>query len=251
MPPRGAAQPRPAQEQRDMDGGKRSRRKRRRRGGRNRDGSAQEPSSRERGGSPAASIGSVVEVNGNVAPKPEAEPADWEEAREAVVAPADGGPSHETLVTTATGATTHEAGDAPPSSRRRRRRRKRSRGEGASDTGEAPPVSRQVPAVSPGVRQDEAWEAFAEPVAPPPETEQPAPAPAPVPVEARVPEARGETDRGPAPPEEPLAKKAPKKTALEQGRDCRRKSRRRPPRKKPRSGKERRERRLRRAGSEW
>jgi hypothetical protein len=154
----------------------------------------------------------VVEVNGNVAPKPEAEPAGWEEAREAVVTPADGGPSHETLVTTATEATTHEAGDAPPSSRRRRRRRKRSRVEGVSDTGEAPPVSRQVPAVTVGVRRDEAWEAFAVPVAPPLETEQPAPAP--VLSEARVPEEAAKTGmEALAPREEPPVKKAPKRTA--------------------------------------
>ena len=200
---------------------KRGRRKRRRRGGRNRDGSAQEPSTRERGASPAASIGSVVEVevNGNVAPEPEAEPADWEEAREAVVPPAIRGMSNEMLVTTATGEMTHETGDTPPSSRRRRRRRKRSRGEGA--VGEAPfqkkettPASQAlIPAESMVARRNEAREAVPVSVLPPREAEHSAPAAAPA-SETRVPEAAGETNReAPAPREEPQGKKAPKRIA--------------------------------------
>jgi ribonuclease E len=223
-PPGDAAPPRPAQEQRDGDGGgKRGRRKRRRRGGRNRDGSAQEPSTRERGASPAASIGSVVkaavEVNGNVAPEPETEPVDWEEAREAVVTPAVRGMSHETPVTTATEEMTHEAGDAPPSSRRRRRRRKRSRGEGPASEGpfekrEAPPVSQEVPAESTAIRRDEDREVTPVPAAPLQRAEQPSAAAAPTPSVVLAPEAGGEPDReAPAPREEAPVKKAPRKTA--------------------------------------
>ncbi len=201
-PLRDAAPPRPAQEQGDgAGGGKRSRRKRRRRG-RNRDGSVQEPSPREWGAPPAASIGSVVEkdvevevegaINGNVGP--------------------------ETEVSLASGEPPRGVEGGPPSSRRRRRRRKRSRGEGTPETMAAQRVSPEVPAESTGVRQDEAWEAFAVRVTPPVEMEQPSPPAAPSPVsapapeEARVPDAGRETDRkSPAPREEPPVKKAPKK----------------------------------------
>jgi ribonuclease E len=187
-PPVAAAPPRPAREQGDgAGGGKRSRRKRRRRG-RNRDGSAQESSPREWGAPPVASIGSVVEVDGNADPETEASPS-------------DGGQSRET-----------EGG--LPSSRRRRRRRRRSRGEGSAETREAPPVSQEFPAASLTVRQDEAREAPPVPVAAQPETEQPAPASAPSPSGARVPGVGGEADREPlAPREEPPGKKAPKRTA--------------------------------------
>ncbi|MHB8836220.1 MAG: Rne/Rng family ribonuclease [Candidatus Methylomirabilia bacterium] len=199
-----ASRLRPAQEQRDGDGGgKRSRRKRRRRGGRNRDGSAQEPSPREWGAPPAASIGSVVEVeaevNGNVGPATELSPADEEPRREPQVTTADQGPLRETE-------------DAQPSSRRRRRRRRRSRGEGAAETREVSQVAREVSAEPMVVRRDEARQALPLPVAPPPVTAQPAPAPALA--GARVPEARGEADVAPlAPREKPAAKKAPKRAA--------------------------------------
>jgi ribonuclease E len=212
-PRRDAAPPRPPQEQRDGEGGgKRSRRKRRRRGGRNRDGSAPEPSTRERGAPPAASIGSVVdevedEVGGNVAPEHDFPPADRVMSREALVAQTAGEP-------------THQAGDAAAPSRRKKRRRRRSKGE--RPAGEAPFARREAQPVlpesgggAPYVRHDEAWEAFAVPVAPSLDTVQPSPAatPAPVPAEARVPEAGGETDReAPAPRGEPPVKKAPKRT---------------------------------------
>jgi ribonuclease E len=192
-PPGDASPPRPAPEQRDgaAGGGKRSRRKRRRRG-RNRDGSAQEPSPREWGAPPAASIGSVVEVDGNAAPETEA-------------LPADGGQPRET-------------GDASaPSSRRRRRRRKRSRsagpvGELPFERREAPPVSKEVPAEPIVVRQDEAREAARASVAPLHAAEQPAEAAAPTSSGARVPEAGGETGReAPLPSEELPVKKTAKK----------------------------------------
>ena len=234
---RAAAPPRPAQEQRDGDGGgKRGRRKRRRRGGRNRDGSAQEPSTRERGAPPAASIGSVVdevedEVSGNVAPENDFPPADRVMSREALVAQTDGEPAH-------------QAGDAAASSRRKKRRRRRSKGE--RPAGEAPfaqrdaqPVLPESGAGAPNVRHDEAWEAFAVPVAPPLETVQPSPAatPAPVPAEARVPEAgRGSRQGSPRSPgraarEEGSRGRPPRKRPRR-----RRRSRRRPPRRRPRSG---------------
>jgi ribonuclease E len=189
-----AAPPRPTQEQRDGEGGgKRSRRKRRRRG-RNRDGSPQEQAPREWGAPPAASIGSVVEAHGNVAPEPE-------------VFPADGGQPR-------------ERDDAQPSSRRRRRRRRRSRGEGGAEMTASPHVSQEVSAGPQVHRREEAWEAPPVTVVPPPETAHPAPVPvsAPAPVEARaevhVPEAGGGTDAGPvAPGEEPPGKKRPKRTA--------------------------------------
>lgn len=189
-----AAPPRPAQGLRDDTGvGTRSRRKRRRRGGRNRDGSAQEPSPRGWGAppTPAASIGSVAEDYGNVAPGPQ-------------VFPPDPPPPRVTE-------------DAQPSSRRGRRRRRRggrSRGEGGLETNGAPLFAREVSAGPMAVRQDEAWKAFAVPVAPPRATEHPAPVPAPVPAEARVPEAGGDFSvKASAPPAEPPVKKAPKRTA--------------------------------------
>lgn len=186
MPARDAPPLRPAPEQRDGEGGgKRLRRKRRRRG-RSRDGSAQEPSPREWGAPPAASIGSVVEAHGNVAPETGVSPTDLGQPR--------------------------EAEDAQPSSRRRRRRRRRSRGDGAAETREAPQVAREVETGPMVVSQHEVRQAPPVPVAPPPVTEQPAPAP--VFSGARVPEARGETDVVPlAPREEPPGKKAPKRAA--------------------------------------
>jgi ribonuclease E len=187
-PPGNAAPPRPIQEQREgAGGGKRSRRKRRRRG-RKRDGSAQEPTPGEWGEHPAASIGSVVEVQGNVAPEPE-------------VSPADGGQSHETV-------------DAHPSSRRRRRRRRRVRGEGAADTKESPLTSQEVSAESISVHQDKAREVTPAAVSFPLGTEQPSPTFAPAPSGARVPEVGGETDmEALAPREEPPGEKLAKRPA--------------------------------------
>jgi len=204
MPPTDAP-PRQVQEPRDGDGGgKRGRRKRRRRGGRNRDGSAQELSARERDASPAASIGSVVEARGNIAAEPETFPEDGDQPRETQVTLANGRPSIEE--------------EASLSSRRKRRRRRRSRGEGP--TGDVPfarpeatPPALAIPAESVVDRQDEAWKAFAIPVAPRVAEAQPAPAAASAP-EARVPQAATETDRGaPAPREESPVKKAPRKAA--------------------------------------
>jgi len=124
-PARDAAPARPAQEQRDGDGGgKRSRRSRRRRG-RKRDGSTQEPSPRESGAPAAASIGSVVEFDGNRAPETEASPADGGQSRE-------------------------REGVLPSSRQRRRRGRRRSRGGGAVETKEMPLVMEQpAPAPAP------------------------------------------------------------------------------------------------------
>jgi ribonuclease E len=183
-----AVPPRPAQEQRDGNGvGKRSRRKRRRRG-RKRDGSAQELFPREGGESPAASIGSVVRVDGNLAPETE-------------ISPTDGGQSSETE-------------EAPTSSRRRRRRRRRPRGEGAAETKESPLVSPEVPAESVVVHHDEARRATLVPVVSPPGTGQPTPPSAPAPSGERVPEAGGETDtEALAPREEPPGKKTPRRAA--------------------------------------
>lgn len=203
-PPAVAPPRRPAEEQRDdAGGGKRSRRKRRRRGGRNRDGSAQEPFPREWGApsAPAASIGSVAENYGNVAPEPQVFPPDPPPPRDTRAAAGAAGGTE----------------DTQPSSRRGRRRRRRggrSRGEGGPETNGAPLVAREVSPGPTGVRRDAAWEAFAVPVAPPRETEQPASAPAPVPAESRVPEAGGESSvQALASPEEPPVKKAPKRAA--------------------------------------
>ncbi len=210
-PPRETAPPRPAQEHGNGAGGeKRSRRKRRRRG-RKHDGSAQEPSPREWGAPPAASIGSVVEkieneFRGNVAPENDFPPAARVMSREALVAQTDAGPAQEDA-------------DAAASSRRKRRRRRRSKGERPSDQAAvelktAPPVLTESGAGAPNVRHDEAWEAFAVPAVPPPAVERAAEAAAPAPAAAPVPQASGEASReAPAPREEPAVKKAPRKTA--------------------------------------
>jgi ribonuclease E len=212
--PRTAARPRPAQEQRDeAGGGKRGRRKRRRRGGRNRDGSAQEPSTREQLDSPAASIGSVVDeiedgVSGNVAPENDFPPADRVMSREA-------------LVTMTAEGMAKEAEDASPSSRRKRRRRRRSRGEGPSDqtavqVKTAPPVLPSG-AASPEVRHDEAWEAFVVPAVPPRAVEHTAEAATPAPAEVPVPQATEKADQdAPAPRKEPPVKKTPKRSVPKQ-----------------------------------
>jgi ribonuclease E len=210
-PPVAAAAPRPAQEQRDGDGGgKRGRRKRRRRGGRNRDGSAQEPATRERGAAPAASIGSVVdeiedEGSGNVAPKNDFPPAARVMSREALVAQTHVEPAP-------------EEGDAAASSRRKKRRRRRSKGERpAGDAPFAPraaqPVLPQSDAGAPLVRHDEAWEAFAVPAVPPPAVERAAEAAPPAPAAAPVPQAAAASPAASAPAEAPAVKKAPRKTA--------------------------------------
>jgi ribonuclease E len=188
--PRTAAQRATPQEQRDGEGGgKRSRRKRRRRG-RKRDGGAPERFPREWKESPSVSIGSVLEVSGNVAPETEVPQADVGQPR--------------------------ETEDAQPGSRRRRRRRRRSRGAGGDETRQAPPAAQGFSAEPLVVRQDTAQREPQAPAAPAREAEHPAPvpAPAPVPSEARSAEAGVETGREPlAPREEPSVKKAPRRAA--------------------------------------
>ena len=101
----------------------------------------------------------------------------------------------------------------PPGGRRRRRRR--SRGEGAVETREAPPVPQEVPRRSPwmSARTRPGRRPRCRSL-PRRRWSNPLQAAAPAPAEARVPEAGGESDReAPAPREEPPVKKAPKKSA--------------------------------------